>query len=220
MLTTLALRANIGSQLGSFLDSPTKDCWRICNAHSYNYQELWRATYVTALTDSAKNAQLHTIFEETRRALVNYEPLRHLMAAGGYTQEFEAFVGNMLSLLLPADLIGHDVSVSSLSDHGFFRNHFRATSFEFDVGATKWRRGMPILRDDLEEGARANLLFVNETSIYVPAPAFVLLSDNTTDPLLADAPVIATRMAALMSYQVAYRKTWSEETKKAISVYR
>ncbi|KAK8787997.1 hypothetical protein V5799_022224 [Amblyomma americanum] len=218
ILTAVALDANAGLQAGNVLDSPTTDSWIACNSHAYKYQELWRATYVAALTNPAKNEQLRTVFEATRRALANYEPLRRLMAAGNNTQEFEAAVGNM-SLLLPVDLIIRDVAVPSMSARGFVRNHLRALSFEFEVMLTKWRRGMPLVRDDIEEGAE-KLLFVNETSIYVPAPTFGLLSDNTADPLLADAPVIATRMATLMSYQVAYRRTWSQETGDAIHLYR
>ncbi|KAK8787513.1 hypothetical protein V5799_022713 [Amblyomma americanum] len=138
------------------------------------------------------------------------------MAAGNNTQEFEAAVGNM-SLLLPADLVIRDVAVPSLSAHGFVRNHFRALSFEFDVREAKRRRGMPLVRDDVLAGARDDMWFMNETTLYVPAPAFALLSSNTTDSLLADAPVIAIRMAALMYYQTAYHTPWSKETAKAIA---
>ncbi|KAK8759118.1 hypothetical protein V5799_003243 [Amblyomma americanum] len=219
MMMTATLGAAASVQVYNLPNFPTLRAARLCRIHALKFGELLRRTYVAALTSQEKNTQLRNVFEATRRAFVTYAPLRRIMAAGGDTSKFETLVGN-ISLLLPEDVILLDVPEPSLSTRGFVRNFFRAVSFEFDVSTAMRRRGVPMMRDDLRGDRRDEMRFANETALYVPAPAFILLSANTTGPMLADAPVIASRLAALMWNQVVYENTWSPQTRKAIGLQR
>nr|XP_054918329.1 uncharacterized protein LOC129380662 [Dermacentor andersoni] len=64
------------------------------------------------------------------------------------------------------------------------------------------------------------MLFVDQRTLYVTASAYAWLSEGTTDPLLADAPVIASRMASLMWRKVEKWDGWSGSTRNALHSFR
>ncbi|XP_072144680.1 uncharacterized protein [Dermacentor andersoni] len=201
------------------LDIPTAEAWQVCASRASRFTELWRRTYVDTLTSPAKDARMRSIFAETRKALLQYEPLLQIMKAGNDTGKFEAFVRNA-SLLLPSDLLVSDMRVPTLPQHGFVDNYFRALSFDFDVKREVRRRGaqFQVGKIDYELWNRMGLVSEN---LYVSPIAYALLSTvNASRALLADAPVVAARMAALLWRRVVEHQGWSSRTLAAIVHHR
>ncbi|KAK8777725.1 hypothetical protein V5799_020940 [Amblyomma americanum] len=219
MIMTVALKAVSVMQLFTVVTFPSMRAASICKSHGTEFQELWRRTHVAFLTSEKKNVQLRNVFEATRQAFTIYAPLRKIMKDGNDTAKFDAMVAN-ISLLLPIDLILRDVAAPNLSTQGFVRNYFRALSFEFDVRTVKSRRGSVVIRDGFHYEARSQVAFVNDTALYVPASMFGLLSGNNTDPLLADAPGLGSRMAATIWLKVITSEMWSSQTHQAILQHR
>ncbi|KAK8788003.1 hypothetical protein V5799_022223 [Amblyomma americanum] len=217
MLTTVVIDAISQIQIDKVLDAPTPRTWRICDAHGQKHNELWHATYVAALTSPAKNRRMRAVFEATREAMVNYAPLRRLAAAGNQTEHLDALLGNM-SLVLPSDLVLGHVAVPVMPPRGFVRNYFRGLSFEFDVKREKLRRGIftPLLAGAVHHGMER----INETSLYVPPTAYSTLGANTSSPLLVDASMIATDMAALIWRAIRLHEHWKSETIVAFEYHR
>ncbi|KAH7934009.1 hypothetical protein HPB49_020312 [Dermacentor silvarum] len=201
------------------LKSPTMRSTEVCQFHLHKCLHMWRITNVAALTSPDKDRQLRSMFEATRRSLAGYEPLRRLVAAGNDTANFESLVRNM-SLMLPSDLVLPEMGVPVLNKSGFVRNIFRLWSFQYDTEIEKRRRGLPVFFDDSPESTRERMLFLDQRTLYVTAPAYAWLSDGTNNPLLADAPVIASRMAALMWWKVDRWDGWSRNTRNALSSFR
>ncbi|KAK8776083.1 hypothetical protein V5799_030571 [Amblyomma americanum] len=219
MLLVVALNTMRYIQMGNTVNSPTMLSEEICLTHAFRSTQLWRITYVAALATPAKDRQLHNIFETTRRRFVEHPPILRLVAAGRDTERFRDLVRNM-SLMLPGDLVFRDPAVPNMSTQGFVRNLFLALKFEFDAKKEKARQGAPWINDDSENRVVDRMFFVNETTLYVSSPGYGWLSSGTTDPLLADAAVIASRMAALLWTKVAEWKDWSRETKEALESHR
>ncbi|XP_065300535.1 uncharacterized protein [Dermacentor albipictus] len=201
------------------LNSPGLRSADVCELHLRGNQQLWRATYVAALTSPDKDRQLRKIFEATRQSFVRYEPLRQLVATGNDTANFEDLMRS-LTLMLPGDLVLPEMAVPALNNSGFVRNIFRLTSFEYDVRVEKERRGMPALAESFLESAAERMLFVNKSTLYVTAPAYTWLSAGTANPLLADAPVIASRMAYWMWRNVRDWSGWSTRTQSALHSFQ
>ncbi|KAK8785898.1 hypothetical protein V5799_007732 [Amblyomma americanum] len=217
MLLIVALEAMSYIQKGSTLNSPTMRSKQVCNDHVFQSSQLWRVTYVAALASPARDQQLHKIFEETRRRFVEYAPFLRLMAND--TERFQTMVSNF-TLMLPGDLVFQEPVVPQMSMQGFARNLFLALSFEFDAKKEKARRGVPWIRDDNENRASNRLYFFSKTALYVSSLGYGWLSSGTLDPLLADAAVIASRMAALMWINMLKWAGWSRETKVALRQFR
>ncbi|KAK8762429.1 hypothetical protein V5799_026304 [Amblyomma americanum] len=215
----LALDAMRYIQKDGPLNSPTMRSEDVCYKHLYDSAQLWRVTYVAALATPAKDRQLRNIFEATRQALADYGPLRRLVAAGNDTEHFRAMVGNF-SLLLPGELIFREPAVPRMSRNGFVRNLFLALNFEFDSRHEKARQGVPWFRDDAKTRVKDRMFFVNATTFYVSSLGYGWLSSRTTDPLLADAGVIASRMATLLWINLVDWDGWSPETMMALESYR
>ncbi|KAK8764289.1 hypothetical protein V5799_033104 [Amblyomma americanum] len=215
----LALDAMRYIQKDGPLNSPTMRSEEVCYKHLYDSAQLWRVTYVAALATPAKDRQLRNIFEATRQAIADYAPLRRLVAAGNDTEHFLAMVGNF-SLLLPGELIFREPAVPHMPRHGFVRNLFLALNFEFDSRNEKARQGVPWFRDDAKTRVMDRMFFVNATTLYVSSLGYGWLSSGTTDPLLADAGVIASRMATLLWINLVDWDGWSPETMKALESYR
>ncbi|XP_077492197.1 uncharacterized protein LOC144103318 [Amblyomma americanum] len=215
----LALDAMRYIQQDGPLNSPTMRSEDVCYKHMYDSAQLWRVTYVAALATPTKDRQLRNIFEATRQALADYAPLRRLVAAGNDTELFMAMVSNF-SLLLPGELIFREPAVPHMSRRGFVRNLFMALNFEFDSSNEKARQGVPWFRDDAQTRVMDRMFFVNETTLYVSSLGYGWLSSGTTDPLLADAAVIASRMAALLWISLVDWYGWSPETILALESYR
>ncbi|KAH7934012.1 hypothetical protein HPB49_020315 [Dermacentor silvarum] len=201
------------------LSLPTTRSRDACEYHLHQCLHMWRVTNVAALTSPEKDRQLRAIFEATRRSLAGYEPLRRLVAAGNDTANFESLVRNM-SLMLPSDLVLPEMGVPVLNKTGFVRNIFRLRSFQYDTKIGTRRRGLPVFSDASQEFARERMLFVDKRTLYVTAPAYAWLSESTTNPLLADAPVIASRMASLMWRKVDRWRGWSANTRIALRSFR
>ncbi|XP_075550680.1 uncharacterized protein LOC142584417 [Dermacentor variabilis] len=160
-----------------------------------------------------------SIFVKTKEALLQYEPLLQLMKAGNDTGKFEAFVRNA-SLLLPHDLSVSRMRVPKLPQHGFVDNYFRALSFDFDVKRQVSRRGthFQVGEIDYELWNRMGLL---SEDLYVSPIAYAFLSTvNASRALLADAPVVTARMAALLWKRVVEHQGWSSGTLVAIKRHR
>ncbi|KAK8774103.1 hypothetical protein V5799_011364 [Amblyomma americanum] len=215
----LALDAMRYIQKDGPLNSPTMRSEDVCYKHLYDSAQLWRVTYVAALATPAKDRQLRNIFEATRQALADYAPLRRLVATGNDTEHFRAVVGNF-SLLLPGELIFREPAVPRMSRNGFVQNLFLALNFEFDSRREKARQGVPWFRDDAKTRVKDRMFFVNATTLYVSSLGYGWLSSGTTDPLLADAAVIASRMAALLWINLVDWDGWSPETMTAFESYR
>nr|XP_054922152.1 uncharacterized protein LOC129382324 [Dermacentor andersoni] len=219
MLTCVVISATVEVQEWSVLDFPTSEIWQVCTSQSSRFTELWRRAYVDALTSPAKDARMRSIFAETRKALLQYGPLLQIMKAGNDTGKFEAFVRNA-SLLLPNDLLLSDVRVPTLPEHGFVGNFFRALSFDFDVKREAWRRGAP-LHDENNDYELWNRMVLVSEGLYVSPIAYAFLSTvNASRALLADAPVVAARMAALLWRTVVQHQGWSSRTLAAIEYHR
>ncbi|XP_075530002.1 uncharacterized protein LOC142563327 [Dermacentor variabilis] len=201
------------------INSPTATIREVCGDHLHRCLEMWQVTYVAALTSADKDRQLHAIFEATRRSFIGYEPLRRLVAAGDDTANFESLVQNM-SLMLPRDLVLREMGMPVLNKSGFVRNIFRIMSFEYNTKTEKLRRGLPVFFDSSRELTINRMLFVDQRTLYVTASAYAWMSEGTTDPLLADAPVIASRMASLMWRKVEKWDGWSENTRDALHSFR
>ncbi|XP_065293853.1 uncharacterized protein [Dermacentor albipictus] len=213
--------ASAMKDIGGFavLDIPSAEAWQVCAIQADRFTELWRRTYVDSLTSPAKDARMLSIFVKTKEALLQYEPLLQLMKAGNDTGKFEAFVRNA-SLLLPHDLLVNDIRVPTLPKHGFVDNFYRALSFDFDVKREEWRRGahFQVGQIDYELWNRMGLVSEN---LYVSPIAYVFLSTvNASRALLADAPVVAARMAALLWKRVVEHQGWSSRTLAAIEHHR
>nr|XP_054922153.1 uncharacterized protein LOC129382325 [Dermacentor andersoni] len=141
------------------------------------------------------------------------------MKAGNDTGKFEAFVRNA-SLLLPNDLLLSEVRVPTLPERGFVGNYFRALSFEFDVKREAWRRGTRFHDESTDYELWNRMRLVSE-DLYVSPIAYAFLSTvNASRALLADAPVVAARMAALLWKRVVEHKGWSSRTLAAIEYHR
>ncbi|KAH7934042.1 hypothetical protein HPB49_020776 [Dermacentor silvarum] len=203
----------------SKLNSPTLDSGELCLLHLRGNLQLWRTTYVAALTSPDKDRQLHVIFEATRRSFVGYEPLRQLVATGNDTATFQNLMHSM-TLMLPGDLVLLEVDVPVLNNSGFVRNIFRMTSFEYDTAVEKQRRGLPMISDAFLELAAERMRFVNPRTLYVNALAYAWMSAGTANPLLADAPVIASRMATLMWTNLLNWSGWSARTKIVLQSFQ
>nr|XP_054918326.1 uncharacterized protein LOC129380660 [Dermacentor andersoni] len=201
------------------LNSPALRSAQVCQFHLVGKEQLWRATYVAALTSPDKDRQLRDIFEATRRSFVGYQPLRQLVAAGNDTANFEKLTRSF-TLMLPGDLVLPEMGVPALNNSGFVRNIFRATSFEYDATVEKERRGLPALPQSFLEYAAERIMFVNKSTLYVSAPAYAWLSAGTANPLLADAPVIASRMAYSMWRKVHERSGWSTRTQAVLKSFQ
>ncbi|XP_072140727.1 uncharacterized protein [Dermacentor andersoni] len=201
------------------LNSPGLRSAKVCQLHLRGNLQLWRATYVAALTSPDKDRQLRKIFEATRQSIVGYEPLRKLVATGNDTANFEKLTRSF-TLMLPGDLVLPEMGVPVLNNSGFVRNIFRSKSFEYDATVEKERRGMPALAESFLESAAERMLFVNKTTLYVSAPAYAWLSNGTANPLLADAPVIASRMAYWMWSNVREWSGWSARTQRALRSFQ
>nr|XP_054918322.1 uncharacterized protein LOC129380658 isoform X1 [Dermacentor andersoni] len=201
------------------LNSPTLRSADICQLHLRGNLQLWRATYVAALTSPDKDRQLRDIFEATRRSFVGYQPLRQLVATGNDTANFEDLMRSF-TLMLPGDLVLPEMGAPVLNNSGFVRNIFRATSFEYDVRVEKQQRGMPALPQSFLEYAAERIMFVNKSTLYVSAPAYAWLSAGTANPLLADAPVIASRMAYWMWSNVRQWSGWSTRTQVVLKSFQ
>ncbi|KAH6923687.1 hypothetical protein HPB50_005149 [Hyalomma asiaticum] len=198
------------------LSSPTIRSSELCEMHLRQSVQLWRSTNVAALTSPDKDRQMGAIFEATRRSFVGYEPLRRIAAAGNDTLKFESFVRNM-SLLLPAGFELPELRVPALNDSGFVQNFFRLMSFEYDAKVAVQRQRLPVVDvSSPTESTRDRMLFVDEGTLYVGAPAYAWLSTDTRNPLLADAPVLASRMASLMWTQTFHWQGWSERSRNAL----
>ncbi|KAK8784474.1 hypothetical protein V5799_009163 [Amblyomma americanum] len=215
MIMTVALQTVTFIHLFTVVTFPSMRAASLCKAHGIEFQELWRRTYVASFTSERKNVQLRNLFQATRQAFTTYAPLRKIMKDGNDTAKFDAMVAN-ISLLLPIDLILRDVAAPNLSTQGFVRNYFRALSFEFDVRTVKSRRGSVVIIDGFHYEERSEVAFVSDTTLYVPTPLFGLLSGNNTDPMLADAPGLGSRMAAAMWQKVISSEMWSSQTQQAI----
>ncbi|KAH7932846.1 hypothetical protein HPB49_003773 [Dermacentor silvarum] len=201
------------------LNAPTVRSREVCEFHLSQSPQLWQVTNVAALTSPHKDLQVRSIFEATRRSFLGYQPLRRLMTAGNDTVKFESLVRNV-SLLLPADLVLPQVKVPVLNDSGFVRNIFHLISFEYDTKVEKLRRGLPVFHGSSPELMTERMLFVKQRTLYVTAPAYAWLSTGTTNPVLADAPVIASRMASLMWQEVYNWEGWSDFTWMALYSFR
>ncbi|XP_075529998.1 uncharacterized protein LOC142563324 [Dermacentor variabilis] len=201
------------------LNSPALASAKVCQIHLVGKEHLWRATYVAALTSPVKDRQLRDIFEATRRSFVGYQPLRHLVATGNDTANFEDLMQSF-TLMLPGDLVLPEMGVPVLNNSGFVRNIFRTTSFEYDATLEKQRRGLPALPESILESARERMMFVNKSTLYVNAPAYAWLSTGTANPLLADAPVIASRMAYSMWRNVREWGGWSTRTQALLKSFQ
>ncbi|KAH7934010.1 hypothetical protein HPB49_020313 [Dermacentor silvarum] len=201
------------------LNSPTLDSGELCQLHLRGNLQLWRTTYVAALTSPDKDRQLRAIFEGTRQSFVGYQPLRQLVATGNDTAIFENLMRSM-TLMLPGDLLLPEVDVPVFNNRGFVRNIFRMVSFEYDTRVEKQRRRMPVLPEASLEFAAERMLFVNPTTLYVNAPAYAWLSVGTANPLLADAPVIASRMAYFIWSNLLKWSGWSARTRRALQSFR
>ncbi|XP_075529997.1 uncharacterized protein LOC142563323 [Dermacentor variabilis] len=201
------------------VNSPTLRTGEVCQFHLSGSVQLLRATYVTALTSPDKDRQLRAIFEATRRSFIGYEPLRELVATGNDTANFENLMRSM-TLMLPGDLVLPEMNVPVLNNSGFVRNVFRLTSLEYDTTFEKLRRGLPVLSDASLEYTPERMLFVNPRTLYVTAPAYAWLSAGTANPLLADAPVIASRMASSMWSNVRQWNGWSAKTRIALQSFQ
>ncbi|KAK8762428.1 hypothetical protein V5799_026305 [Amblyomma americanum] len=215
----LALDAMRYIQKDGALNSTTMRSEDVCYKHLYDSAQLWRVTYVAALATPAKDRQLRNIFEATRQALADNAPLRRLVTAGNDTEHFRALVGNF-SLLLPGELIFREPAVPCMSRNGFVRNLFLVFNFEFDSRDEKARQGVPWFRDDTKTRVMDRMFFVNETTLYVSSLGYGWLSSGTTDPLLADAGVIASRMATLLWINLVDWDGWSPETMTVLESYR
>ncbi|XP_054922153.2 uncharacterized protein [Dermacentor andersoni] len=219
MLTCVVISATKAVQGWSVLDFPTSQIWQVCTSQSSRFTELWRRAYVDALTSPAKDARMRSIFAETRKALLQYGPLLQIMKAGNDTGKFEAFVRNA-SLLLPNDLLLSEVRVPTLPERGFVGNYFRALSFEFDVKREAWRRGTRF-HDESRDYELWNRMVLVSEGLYVSPIAYTFLSTvNASRALLADAPVVAARMAALLWKRVVEHHGWSSRTLAAIEYHR
>ncbi|KAH7937555.1 hypothetical protein HPB49_013007 [Dermacentor silvarum] len=219
VLTSVVVSAMKDVQGRTVVDFPTADIWQVCDTHANRFTQLWRRTYMDILTSPAKDTRMRSIFVKTREALLHYDPLRQLMEAGNDTSKFEAFVRNA-SLLLPNDLLLSDVHVPTLPRHGFVDNYFRALSFDFDVKREVWHRGALLQRETVEYDLWNRMGLVRE-KLYVSPIAYKFLSTvNASRALLADAPVIATRMAAQLWKRVVEHQGWSSRTLAAIQYHR
>ncbi|XP_065293907.1 uncharacterized protein [Dermacentor albipictus] len=219
ILTCVVISATKEVQGRAVLDFPTSQIWQVCTSLSSRFTALWRRTYVGALTSPAKDVRMRSIFAETRKALLLYEPLLQLMKAGNDTGKFEAFVRNT-SLLLPNDVFLSEVRVPTLPEHGFVDNYFRALSFEFDVKREAWIRGARFHDENIDYELWNRMVLVSE-DLYVSPIAYALLSTvNASRALLADAPVVASRMAALLWERVVQHQGWSSRTLAAIEHHR
>ncbi|KAH7939339.1 hypothetical protein HPB52_011346 [Rhipicephalus sanguineus] len=158
---------------------------------------------------------MRAIFEATQRSFVSYEPLRRIMAAGNDTGVFESLVSSM-SVLLPVDLVLPQIKAPVLTSHGFVRNMLRLSRFEYDTTVEMLRRWLPVYHDASTTG---RMMLMGSGRLYVTSLAYAWLSTGTTNALLADAPVLASRMASLMWTKV-YAWDWSEHTKKALKSFR
>ncbi|KAL1455770.1 hypothetical protein MTO96_027752 [Rhipicephalus appendiculatus] len=196
------------------LNKPTIKSSEVCQAHLNINDHLWRVTRVAALTSPEKDRQMRAIFEATRRSVVGYEPLRRIMAAGNDTRAFERLVSNM-SLLLPADLVLPEMKAPVLPSSGFVRNLLRLRSFEYEARVELLRRGLPVPEDT---SRIHRMLFLGSGRLYVTSPTYAWLSTGTTNPLLADAPVLGSRMAYSMWNKV-FARDWSDETVKAFKAF-
>ncbi|XP_075529999.1 uncharacterized protein LOC142563325 [Dermacentor variabilis] len=201
------------------LNSPALRSAEVCQIHLVEKEQLWRATYVAALTSPDKDRQLRDIFEATRRSFVGYEPLRQLVATGNDTANFEDLMRSF-TLMLPSDLVLPEMGVPVLNNSGFVRNIFRTTSFEYDAILEKQRRGMPALPRSFLEYLPEGIMFINSSTLYVNAPSYAWLSTGTANPLLADAPVIASRMAYSMWRNVREWSGWSTRTQAALKSFQ
>ncbi|KAK8782481.1 hypothetical protein V5799_016178 [Amblyomma americanum] len=219
VLLVVALEAMSYIQKGSTLNSPTMRSKEVCNDHVFQSGQLWRVTYVAALASPARDQQLHKIFEETRRRFVEYGPFLRLMAVENDAERLQTVIGN-ITLMLPGDLVFQEPVVPQMSMHGFARNMFLALNFEFDAKKENARRGVPWIRDDSANRTKNRLYFLSKTILYVSSLGYGWLSSGTLDPLLADAAVIASRMAALMWSNVLKSMDWSRETKAALKEFR
>ncbi|XP_070384229.1 uncharacterized protein [Dermacentor albipictus] len=204
---------------GPDLKSPTLRSGEACLLHLRRSVQLLRATYVAALTSPEKDRQLSSIFEATRRSFIGYEPLRELVATGNDTANFENLMRSM-TLMLPGDLVLREMNAPVLNNSGFVRNIFRLTRFEHDTIFEKQRRGLPVLAEAWLEYTPERMLFVNPRTLYVTAPAYAWLSSGTANPLLADAPVMASRMASLMWSSVRQWDGWSSRTQIALQSFQ
>ncbi|KAL1442963.1 hypothetical protein MTO96_030495 [Rhipicephalus appendiculatus] len=197
------------------LNEPTIHSSEVCEEHLERNDHLWRVTRVAALTSAEKDHQMRAIFEATRRRFVGYEPLRRIVAAGNDTGAFERLVSNM-SLLLPVDLVLPEKKVPVLPSSGFVRNLLRLVSFQYEANSELQRRGLPVSQDAWRKD---RMLFVGSGRLFVTAPSYAWLSTGTSNPLLADAPVLGSRMASLMWDEV-YSRDWSDDTKKAFRAFQ
>ncbi|KAL3193398.1 hypothetical protein MRX96_017625 [Rhipicephalus microplus] len=197
------------------LNEPTVHSSELCEVHLNQNDYLWRVTRVAALTSAEKDRQMHAIFEATRRSFVSYEPLRRIVAEGNDTEAFERLVSNM-ALLLPVDLVLPEIEVPSLPNSGFVRNFLRLRSFQYEANLELKRRGLPVYQ---EAWRKDRIMFLGSGRLYVTAPSYAWLSDGTSNPLLADAPVLGSRMAYSM-WDKVYSRGWSGDTERAFRVFQ
>ncbi|XP_077492351.1 uncharacterized protein LOC144103529 [Amblyomma americanum] len=219
LLLLVSLEAMRYTQQDNKLSSPNMRSEDICHGHVRMSFHLWRITYVAALATPAKDSQLKSIFVATRRRFIDYGPLRRLVAAGNDTDHFRALVGNV-SLMLPGDLVFREPPVPRMTSHGFVRNFFLALNFEFDAKKETVRQGVPWFRENPDNRAADRMFFANDTTLYVSTLGYGWLSSGTNDPLLADAAVIASRMAALLWLELVAWRGWSRETEAALQSHR
>ncbi|KAH7948254.1 hypothetical protein HPB52_019891 [Rhipicephalus sanguineus] len=219
MIVSVAIEAMKQVQGRTAVDSPTSQIWEICGTHAARFTELWRLTYVDSLTNPAKDFRMHSLFQETKEALLRYEPLRGLMEAGNDVAKFEAFV-RKTSLQLPGDMVLNGVRVPVLQPHGFVDNYFRALGFDFDVRREVWHLGVQYLRQNIDYDLWHRMGIV-KGDLYVSPIAYGYLSSvNASRALLADAPVIVVRMAAQLWKKLIRHRDWSARTLAAIKYHR
>ncbi|KAH7938758.1 hypothetical protein HPB52_000293 [Rhipicephalus sanguineus] len=198
------------------LSEPTIHSSEACEAPLYQNNHLWRITRVAALTSPEKDRQMRAIFEATRHSFVGYEPLRRIVAAGNDTAAFESLVSNM-SLLLPVDLVLPEKTIPLLPSSGFIRNMMRLVSFEYEANVELKRRRLPVSQ---HTSWKDRILFMGSGSrLYVTPSSYAWLSTGTTNPLLADAPVLGSRIASWMWTNV-YAWGWSEATVQAFRAFQ